>query len=134
MLHITFNLIRHGCCNAKRTSLTIIEEKLYDAQYIQGQTEGFEKLKEEIKDFSPEKMESICGIKADELRAVARLYANSEKSIIFWGMGVSQHVHGTDNARCLIALALTTGQIGRKGTGLHPLRGQNNVQGHLMPV
>ena len=74
-------------------------------------------------------MEAICGIKAKELREVARLYAKSERSIIFWGMGVSQHVHGTDNARCLIALALTTGQIGREGTGLHPLRGQNNVQG-----
>ena len=108
---------------------TIIDEKLYDQQYIQGQTEGFEKLQEEIKDFSPEKMEPICGISAEELKKVARLYATSEKSIIFWGMGVSQHVHGTDNARCLIALALTTGQIGRNGTGLHPLRGQNNVQG-----
>ena len=108
---------------------TIIDEKLYDQQYIQGQTEGFEKLQEEIKDFSPEKMEPICGISAEELKEVARLYATSEKSIIFWGMGVSQHVHGTDNARCLIALALTTGQIGRNGTGLHPLRGQNNVQG-----
>ena len=74
-------------------------------------------------------MEPICGISAEELKEVARLYATSEKSIIFWGMGVSQHVHGTDNARCLIALALTTGQIGRNGTGLHPLRGQNNVQG-----
>jgi formate dehydrogenase major subunit len=60
---------------------------------------------------------------------VARMYARAEASIIFWGMGISQHVHGTDNARCLIALALITGQIGRPGTGLHPLRGQNNVQG-----
>ena len=108
---------------------TIIEEDLYDEQYVQGQTEGFEQLKESIKDFSPEKMEAVCGIKAETLKEVARLYATSEKSIIFWGMGVSQHVHGTDNARCLIALALTTGQIGREGTGLHPLRGQNNVQG-----
>ena len=108
---------------------TIIEEGLYDEQYVQGQTEGFEQLKESIKDFSPEKMEAVCGIKAETLKEVARLYATSEKSIIFWGMGVSQHVHGTDNARCLIALALTTGQIGREGTGLHPLRGQNNVQG-----
>ncbi|MDA9605421.1 formate dehydrogenase subunit alpha [Alphaproteobacteria bacterium] len=108
---------------------TIIEEGLYDEQYVQGQTEGFEQLKESIKDFSPEKMEAVCGIKAETLKDVARLYATSEKSIIFWGMGVSQHVHGTDNARCLIALALTTGQIGREGTGLHPLRGQNNVQG-----
>ena len=74
-------------------------------------------------------MAKICGISAETLREVARLYARSRASIIFWGMGISQHVHGTDNARCLIALALTTGQIGRPGTGLHPLRGQNNVQG-----
>src|SRR6185312_9875879 len=71
----------------------------------------------------------ICGIEADTLREVARAYARAESSIIFWGMGVSQHTHGTDNARCLIALALITGQVGRPGTGLHPLRGQNNVQG-----
>ncbi len=74
-------------------------------------------------------MASVCGIDAETLREVARLYAKSQGSLIFWGMGISQHVHGTDNSRCLIALALTTGQIGRKGTGLHPLRGQNNVQG-----
>jgi len=65
----------------------------------------------------------------ETIREVARLYARSRASIIFWGMGISQHVHGTDNARCLIALALITGQVGRPGTGLHPLRGQNNVQG-----
>lgn len=108
---------------------TIVEEELYDAQYVQGMTEGFDELKDRIKNYPPEKMAKICGVDADELRAVARMYATSEKSIIFWGMGISQHVHGTDNARCLIAMALTTGQIGRPGTGLHPLRGQNNVQG-----
>ena len=74
-------------------------------------------------------MAPICGIPPDEIREVARLYAGSKASIIFWGMGVSQHVHGTDNVRCLIALSMITGQIGRPGTGLHPLRGQNNVQG-----
>ena len=74
-------------------------------------------------------MAEICGIDADKIREVARLYAKSEASIIFWGMGISQHTHGTDNARCLISLALVTGQVGRPGTGLHPLRGQNNVQG-----
>ena len=84
---------------------------------------------ENIKDFTPEEMEPICGIPADTLREVARTYARAECAIIFWGMGVSQHTHGTDNARCLIALSLITGQIGRPGTGLHPLRGQNNVQG-----
>ncbi|VUD74948.1 formate dehydrogenase subunit alpha [Methylobacterium symbioticum] len=107
----------------------IIEEKLYDEQYIAGYTENFEALRQKIVDFTPEKMEAVCGIEAATLREVARLYARSKASIIFWGMGISQHVHGTDNSRCLIALALVTGQIGRPGTGLHPLRGQNNVQG-----
>ncbi|UEM24935.1 formate dehydrogenase subunit alpha (plasmid) [Skermanella mucosa] len=107
----------------------IITENLYDQQYVQANTQDFEELKEHVKDYTPERMEEICGIAADELRTVARLYARSEASIIFWGMGVSQHTHGTDNVRCLIAMALTTGQIGRPGTGLHPLRGQNNVQG-----
>jgi len=108
---------------------TIIEEGLYDRQYVQANTEDFEKLVENVRDFAPEKMEEICGIPAATLREVARLYARAEAAIIFWGMGVSQHIHGTDNTRCLIAMALSTGQIGRPGTGLHPLRGQNNVQG-----
>jgi formate dehydrogenase major subunit len=107
----------------------IIAEKLYDEQYIAAYTENFEALRETIKEFTPEKMAPVCGVDAETLKEVARLYAKSHGSIIFWGMGISQHVHGTDNSRCLIALALVTGQIGRKGTGLHPLRGQNNVQG-----
>ena len=74
-------------------------------------------------------MESRTGIKPDTIREIARLFANTTKGIIFWGMGISQHIHGTDNARCLISLALMTGNVGRRGTGLHPLRGQNNVQG-----
>ena len=107
----------------------IITERLYDEQYVAAYTENFEALRENIKDFTPERMAPVCGVDADMLKEVARLYAKSQASIIFWGMGISQHVHGTDNSRCLIALALITGQIGRKGTGLHPLRGQNNVQG-----
>jgi formate dehydrogenase major subunit len=107
----------------------IVEEDLYDTQYIQAHTEGFEQLKLHLADFTPEKMAPVCGIDAETLRTVARAYASSNASIIFWGMGISQHIHGTDNARCLIDLALMTGQIGRPGTGLHPLRGQNNVQG-----
>ncbi len=107
----------------------IVTEKLYDQQYIQTYVEGFEAWEENVKDFTPEEMAPICGIEPETLREVARAYARAESSIIFWGMGVSQHTHGTDNARCLIALALITGQIGRPGTGLHPLRGQNNVQG-----
>jgi len=107
----------------------IVEEKLYDEQYIQGMTEGFEALKEHLKDYTPEAMEKICGIPAETLRTVARAYGTAERAMIFWGMGISQHIHGTDNSRCLIALALMCGQTGRPGSGLHPLRGQNNVQG-----
>ncbi len=108
---------------------TIIEEGLTNADYIATWTEGFEELRAGVRAFSPEAMAEACGVPAEVLREVARLYATSRASLVFWGMGISQHVHGTDNARCLIALALITGQIGRPGTGLHPLRGQNNVQG-----
>ena len=107
----------------------IVAEGMVDIQYVQAHTDGFESLKAKVADFTPEKMEPVCGIPAATIREVARLYARSERSLIFWGMGISQHTHGTDNARCLIALALVTGQVGRPGTGLHPLRGQNNVQG-----
>ncbi|QCN99203.1 formate dehydrogenase subunit alpha (plasmid) [Azospirillum argentinense] len=107
----------------------IISEGLYDAQYVAEHTQDFEELRAHIASYTPEAMEPVCGIPAEQLREVARLYATSKGSIIFWGMGVSQHTHGTDNVRCLIALSLVTGQIGRPGTGLHPLRGQNNVQG-----
>ena len=86
-------------------------------------------MKAHLKEFSPEKMSEFCGIEAETLRAVARDFAGAKSAMIFWGMGVSQHIHGTDNSRCLISLALMCGQVGRPGTGLHPLRGQNNVQG-----
>ena len=108
---------------------TIVEEKLYDQQYIEAYTENWEAEKAHLADFSPEAMEGICGIDAQTLRDVARTFAGAKAAMIFWGMGVSQHIHGTDNSRCLISLALMTGQVGRPGTGLHPLRGQNNVQG-----
>ena len=108
---------------------TILEEGLVDQEFVRQRTSGFEALRENAKGFSPELMAPICGIPAATIREVARAYATSKASIILWGMGISQHVHGTDNARCLIALTLMTGQIGRPGSGLHPLRGQNNVQG-----
>src|SRR5690349_16210178 len=108
---------------------TIIEEGLVDEKFVKDRTSGFETLKENAKNFSPEKMAPICGIPAETLREVARAFATSKASMILWGMGISQHVHGTDNARCLIALCLMTGQVGKPGSGLHPLRGQNNVQG-----
>ncbi len=107
----------------------IVTEGLVDEAFIAERTENYEALRKNVAGYTPEAMAPICGIDAETLRYVARLYARSKGSMILWGMGVSQHVHGTDNARCLIALALMTGQIGRPGTGLHPLRGQNNVQG-----
>lgn len=107
----------------------IVTEGLVDKEFIESRTIGYEELRKNVEGYTPELMAPICGIDAETLRYVARLYATSKASMILWGMGVSQHIHGTDNARCLIALALMTGQIGRPGTGLHPLRGQNNVQG-----
>jgi formate dehydrogenase major subunit len=107
----------------------IIEENLVDERFIADRTLGYAELAKNVQGYSPDLMAPICGIPADTIREVARLYARSSGSMILWGMGISQHIHGTDNARCLIALALMTGQIGRPGTGLHPLRGQNNVQG-----
>ena len=107
----------------------VIEEGLADQDFIAKRASNYEALKENVKGYSPEAMEPICGIPAQTLREVARAFAKAKGAMILWGMGVSQHVHGTDNARCLIALVTVTGQIGKPGSGLHPLRGQNNVQG-----
>ncbi|MCY3672582.1 MAG: formate dehydrogenase subunit alpha [Alphaproteobacteria bacterium] len=108
---------------------TIVAEELYDRQYVAAHTADFEALKDHLAAFPPERMAPLCGIDAEMLKEVARVYARAGRAMIFWGMGISQHIHGTDNARCLIALALMCGHVGRPGTGLHPLRGQNNVQG-----
>jgi len=108
---------------------TVIEEGLTDIDFIRERASNFEALRENVKAYSPEAMAPICGIPAETLREVAREFAKAKASMILWGMGISQHVHGTDNARCLIALSTVTGQIGKPGSGLHPLRGQNNVQG-----
>ncbi|MBA2352608.1 MAG: formate dehydrogenase subunit alpha [Pseudomonadota bacterium] len=108
---------------------TIISEGWVNEDFIAKRTLDFEALKANVAPYSAEAMAPICGVPAATIREVARLYACSKGSMIMWGMGISQHVHGTDNARCLIALCLMTGQVGRPGSGLHPLRGQNNVQG-----
>ncbi len=108
---------------------TIVAEGLQNDEFIHQHTDGFDDLKNKLWQYTPENIASICGIDVETIKQVARLYATAKSSMIFWGMGISQHIHGTDNARCLISLALMTGQIGRPGTGLHPLRGQNNVQG-----
>ncbi|TDH63715.1 formate dehydrogenase subunit alpha [Dankookia rubra] len=108
---------------------TVIEEGLYDRQYVAAHTEDFAALREHVAALTPEAMAPLCGVPAEQLRRVARLFARARTAMILWGMGISQSTHGTDNTRCLIALALLCGQVGRPGTGLHPLRGQNNVQG-----
>jgi formate dehydrogenase major subunit len=108
---------------------TIIEEGLADDNFIAKRASNYQALRENVKAYSPEAMAPICGIPAQTLREVAREFAKAKGAMVLWGMGISQHVHGTDNARCLIALVTVTGQIGKPGSGLHPLRGQNNVQG-----
>ncbi|MDB5753150.1 MAG: formate dehydrogenase subunit alpha [Ramlibacter sp.] len=107
----------------------IIEEGLADRAFLEARTSNFEALRASVQAFSPERMAPVCGIAAGTIREVARAFATANSAMILWGMGVSQHVHGTDNARCLIALCSVAGQIGKPGSGLHPLRGQNNVQG-----
>ncbi len=107
----------------------LIEQDLVDHEFIRTRTRDFEELKAVVEKYDPEMAAEICGIPADDIRRVARLFGGAKTAIVFWGMGISQSVHGTDNSRCLIALMLMTGNVGRPGTGLHPLRGQNNVQG-----
>jgi formate dehydrogenase major subunit len=107
----------------------IIEEGLVDESFVTDRTENFEALKEVVSKYSPERASKICGVEAETIREVARVFGKAKSAIVFWGMGVSQHVYGTNNARCLISLALLTGNVGKPGAGLHPLRGQNNVQG-----
>ncbi len=108
---------------------TIIEEGLADREFIAQRASNFEALQASVAAYVPEAMASVCGVPAERIREVARAFAQAKSAMILWGMGVSQHVHGTDNARCLIALCAVAGQIGKPGSGLHPLRGQNNVQG-----
>ncbi|HEU4856521.1 MAG TPA: formate dehydrogenase subunit alpha [Rhodanobacteraceae bacterium] len=108
---------------------TIINEGLTNDAFIRDHTEGFEDLKQHIQAYSPEAMAPICGIAAEDIKQAARTYATAKNSMIIWGMGSSQSQHGSDNVRCIIALAMLTGQVGRRGAGLHPIRGQNNVQG-----
>ncbi|MEX0732411.1 MAG: formate dehydrogenase subunit alpha [Aquisalimonadaceae bacterium] len=107
----------------------LIEEGLYDSGFVAARTEGFEDLRAVASRYTPALAGSECGVPAEEIVRFARTLGSAATAMFFWGMGISQHVFGTNNARCLIALALLTGNVGRPGTGLHPLRGQNNVQG-----
>ncbi len=107
----------------------LIEEDLVDHVFVRERTKDFESLRATVDKYTPDMAAEICGIPADDIRHAARLFGNARTAMVFWGMGIAQSVHGTDNARCLISLMLMTGNVGRQGTGLHPLRGQNNVQG-----
>src|SRR5215472_6439099 len=107
----------------------VIRLGLTDAEFIRNRTSNFEALAATVADYPPERAEQITGVPADVIRRVARAWGEARAGIIFWGMGISQHTTGTDNARCLIAMCAITGNVGRPGSGLHPLRGQNNVQG-----
>jgi formate dehydrogenase alpha subunit len=107
----------------------IVKERLYNQDFIDRRTEGFEEFCKSIEPFTPEYAEAISGVDRNLIVQAARMYATAKNAAIYWALGIPEHSHGTDNAMSLIHLALLTGHIGRKGTGLNPLRGQNNVQG-----
>ncbi len=107
----------------------IIAEGLHDKEYIQDRTENFEALEAVVREYTPERASEICGVSAEEIRNVARIYATAETSTTLYTMGITQHSHGVDNVKCLANLAMLTGNVGKPSTGVNPLRGQNNVQG-----
>src|SRR4030095_10085114 len=107
----------------------IVEEKLYDTEFIEARLTDWSDFCEFIKRFSPKEMGSVCGVDAELIREAARVYAKNKPSICFHGLGVTEHTQGTEGVMCLVNLALLTGNIGKSGTGINPLRGQNNVQG-----
>ena len=107
----------------------IIKERLYNQDFIERRTEGFADFVKSMEKFTPEYGEAISGVDRNLIVEAARMYAAAKNAGIYWALGIPEHSHGTDNAMSLIHLALLTGHIGRKGTGLNPLRGQNNVQG-----
>jgi formate dehydrogenase alpha subunit len=107
----------------------VVKERLYDEKFIAERTEGFNEYLESLDKFTPEWAEEVSGVRAEQIRQAARLYAGAERGAIYWGMGISQSTHGTDNTLSLVNLAMMCGHVGKPGTGLNPLRGQNNVQG-----
>jgi len=107
----------------------IIQEGLYDKEFIENRTENFAKVKEIVSKYTPKKVEIITGIPEEKLIAAARMYGRAERGSIIFSMGITQHITGTDNVLSLANLAMLCGNVGREGTGVNPLRGQNNVQG-----
>jgi formate dehydrogenase alpha subunit len=107
----------------------IVKENLVNHDFINDRTEGYAEFLSSLEKFTPEYAEELSGVPAEDIRKAARMYATAKNAAIYWGMGISQLSHGTASALALINLAFLTGHIGRDGTGLNPLRGQNNVQG-----
>ncbi|MEZ4769207.1 MAG: formate dehydrogenase subunit alpha [Caldilineales bacterium] len=107
----------------------VVKEKLYNPDFVATRTEGYSQYIESLEDKTPEWAEAITGVPAGDIRRAARIYAQAGAAAMYWGMGISQSTHGTDNTLTLTNLALLCGHLGRPGTGLNPLRGQNNVQG-----
>ncbi len=107
----------------------ILKENLHNREYIEKHTEGFEEVKKNLEEYTPEYGEKVTGVPKEKIIEAARIYASSDKSAIFYTMGITQHSHGTDNVYSIANLAMITGHIGRRSTGVNPLRGQNNVQG-----
>jgi formate dehydrogenase alpha subunit len=107
----------------------VVKEGLYDDEFIAQRTEGFNEYLESLEKYTPEWAEEVSGVPAEQIREAARIYANAKRAAIYWGMGISQSTHGTDNTLSLVNLSLMCGHVGKAGTGLNPLRGQNNVQG-----
>ena len=113
----------------KAMGATIVEEGLVDEEFVRTRLTEFEEYKKFIADFAPEKVEQICGVPAAKIRAAARMYAGAKPSLSVHGLGMTEHIQGTEGIMALVNLALLTGNIGKPGTGINPLRGQNNVQG-----
>jgi len=107
----------------------ILNEGLVDRDFIAERTEGFEELEAILPKYDPESVEKITGVPAGDIRAAARIYAEAEKAAICYTMGITQHTSGVDNVLAIANLAMITGNLGKRGAGVNPLRGQNNVQG-----
>ncbi len=116
-------------CLANAMGHVIIEEDLYNKKFVERATKGFEAYKEKVAGYTPEYAEGITGVPADDIREVARMYATAEKATLNWTLGITEHHNGADGVFALISLGLLTGHVGKYGSGLNPLRGQNNVQG-----
>ncbi|CCK79102.1 molybdopterin oxidoreductase [Desulfobacula toluolica Tol2] len=107
----------------------IIKNNLHDEKFIANRTEDFEALKETVKKYTPEHVSKITGVSVEDIKQVAKIYATSKNSSILYTLGITEHSHGVDNVKTLANLTMLTGQIGKKSSGVNPLRGQNNVQG-----